>query len=147
MKLREYKLKKFFKGVRYNNAEGKTEYKECNEGDLVYGLPTRDSNGKMVRTDLGYMFPSEYLTPTGNTVNTKTELPNGYQEIINKIKNNDLTKDVLKKSKASINGAVVGAVIGIVTAWLTKKPVLPYFFIGTVGGGIAGNLIGKKQTT
>lgn len=146
MKLREYKLKKFFKGVKYNNADGKTEYKECNEGDVVYGLPTRNSDGKMVKTDLGYLFPTEYLTPTGNTINTKSEMPIGYQEIINKIKSKDLTNDVLKKSKAALNGAIVGGVMGIIASWFTKKPMLPYFFIGTVSGGIAGNLIGKKTT-
>lgn len=144
MKLREYRVSIGHRASSAQSADGKPEEKQFLEGDLIYGTPNRDNT--LIKTQEGFILRGDRVKPTGKEVDLKNKLNSEYQKMIDKIKNQDLIKDVTKKSSASINGAVIGAVSGIVLSWFTKKPMLPYFFIGTVVGGLAGNVIGKKTS-
>ncbi len=145
--LKEYKLTRTIKGPKRKfNADGTEGYemKEFMEGTMVYGQPERNNPEKLVVIQGGYKLPTDALQETGKTVEPVQSITSDVQKAIEKIKNQDLLKDITKKSKGALNGAVAGAVVGIIASWITKKPVFGFFLAGTVIGGVTGNILSKE---
>lgn len=64
---------------------------------------------------------------------------------VNQIKNSDLLKSVVNKSKMSSNGIMIGGVIGVAVGYYYNKNIIVSAILGGIGGGYVGSMWAKYK--
>ncbi len=141
----KYRVKRSFRGPKQGSSNP-ILYKEFKEGMMFSGEEDPDNKPPLVKDSEGFIIPMEYTDYIEDkSAPVATSLSEQISEKIDKIKNKDMVKEVLKKSNYSMNGAMIAGSVGLILAIYFKKPVLWCTIGAAIGGGIIGGFISNKN--
>lgn len=113
-------------------------------GDVAQHIPDKDVKMNFEGMENAPMQPGEgyneaFDNNTGATLDAQK-----MAESIEKIKNNDLLKSVVDKSKKSSQGLIIGMIGGALLGFYYNKNVVVSAVLGGIAGGYIGSKISKK---
>lgn len=148
MEYKEYKLIAPFSASSIYPRRTFDRVRRFAAGDKVMATEVTDAkNVKFYITKDGFAIAFaalEPVAPVAITAKAGEVLPTELKAKLDEIKNKDIVKDIVRKSRSSVNGLMIGAGAGLVAAIVFRKPLLMSVIIGSASCGFAGYYISKK---
>lgn len=121
-------------------------FKEFKSGDTVTGyVNNKDVNGVKVVPHIiaqgRWRVPLNSVEKVANVAGETVEANKQIKEIANR----KTLSQIVKISQGSINGALIGMAVGWLAAFFLKQNKFVGAFAGSIGGGLIGNAISKRQ--
>lgn len=111
------------------------------EGEVYSGAGADELKSEVIVEENGFVIPSEVLKEFSQPESVLSEAEE-LQKELDHITGKNTIRDIVTKSKQSVNGLLIGGAIGGVTALAFRKSLV----LGLIVGATIGGYIGAKIT-